>query len=84
MMERRLNPRISTQTGVNLYFNGHGRINAQLRDFSQGGVAVILNEDADAPEKNDVIFMLAENMDIAYPMKVIHCHARNWVLGFIE
>lgn len=83
-MEHRLNPRIPTQTRVKLYFNGSGRIKAHLNDFSQGGVAITLDESSHAPETNDVIFMLADNMDEAYSMKVVRCDNRDWVLSFME
>ena len=83
-MERRLDPRISSQTKVKLYFNGSGRINARLNDFSQGGVAITLDEYSQSPEVDEVIFMLADNMDEAYSMKVVRCDNLEWVLSFIE
>lgn len=83
-MERRLDPRSPAQTSVRLYFNGSGRIKAHLNDFSQGGVAVTLDEHAHEPESNDTIFMLADNMDEAFAMKVVRCNNWEWALGFIE
>lgn len=83
-MDRRVNSRIPAQTKVKLYFNGSGRIKAHLNDFSQGGVAITLDESSHAPETNDVIFMLADNMDEAYSMKAVRCDSRDWVLSFME
>ncbi|MGD8484150.1 MAG: PilZ domain-containing protein [Thioalkalispiraceae bacterium] len=83
-MERRLNPRIPATTKVTLYYNGSGRIKAHLNDFSQGGVAITLDEHSHAPEINDVIFMLASNMDEPYLMKVVRCEQQNWMLSFMD
>lgn len=83
-MERRLNPRISSHTRVKLYFNGSGRVQAHLHDFSQGGVAIILDTDSSIPADDDVIYMLADNMDEAYIMKLLRCQRRHWVLGFAD
>lgn len=83
-MDRRLNPRIASQTRVKLYFNGQSRINAHLTDFSQGGVSVTLDQFSRAPGINEVIFMLPDNMDEAYSMKVLRCDEMEWVLSFVE
>ena len=83
-MERRLNLRIPAQTRVLLYFNGNGGIKARLNDFSQGGVAMTLDEYSHVPDINDIVFMLADNMDEAYSMKVVRCDKRDWVLSFME
>ena len=84
IMERRLYPRTPAQTRVRLYFNGSGRIRAHLNDFSQGGVAVTIDEYAHAPDRNDTIFMLADNMDEAFSMRMVRFNNREWVLGFTE
>lgn len=83
-MDRRLNPRIASNTRVILYFNGSGRIKAQLNDFSQGGVSVTLDDFFQAPDLNDTVFMLADNMDEPYSMQVVRCYEMEWVLSFIE
>ena len=83
-MERRLNPRVPSQTRVKLYFNGNGRIKAHLNDFSQGGVAITLDEHSHLPEANEIIFMLADNMDEPYSMKMVRGDNRDWVLSFVE
>lgn len=70
-MERRLYSRVPSTTKVRLYFNGHGRMEGRLCDFSQNGVFVSLDKKYHLPDTGDIIFMLAENMDEPYTMETV-------------
>jgi hypothetical protein len=71
VMERRLCLRTPSSTKVRLYFNGHGRMEGHLCDFSQSGVSISLDKKYLMPDAGDIIFMLAENMDEPYTMKTV-------------
>lgn len=81
-MERRLFSRIPSQTKVRLYFNGHGRMEGRLCDFSQSGVYVSLDKKYLMPEAGDTIFLLAENMDEPYTMETVRCSSMELALMF--
>ena len=83
-MERRLQSRVPSQTKVRLYFNGHGRMEGRLRDFSQGGVFISLDKKYQLPEAGDVVFMLADNMDEPYTMTTVRSKKRKLALMFNE
>ena len=81
-MERRLCTRTPSNTRVRLYFNGHGRMEGRLRDFSQGGVYISLDKKYEMPKAGDNVFMLAANMDEPYTMKAVRCNSRELALMF--
>lgn len=81
-MERRLCSRTPSKTKVRLYFNGYGRMEGRLCDFSQGGVSVSLDKKYRMPKAGDIIFMLADNMDEPYTMKTVRCNDMELALIF--
>lgn len=83
-MERRLKSRIPSQTKVRLYFNGHGRMDGRLSDFSQSGVSVSLDKKYHMPQAGDIIFLLADNMDEPYTMEAVRCNKTELALIFKE
>lgn len=82
VMERRLCNRTPSNTRVRLYFNGHGRMEGRLRDFSQGGVYISLDKKYQMPQAGDSLFMLAENMDEPYAMKTVRSNNGELALMF--
>lgn len=83
-MERRECSRTPSNTKVRLYYNGNGRMEGRLCDFSQGGVYVSLDRRYQMPETGVTIFMLAENMDEPYTMKTVRCNKRELALMFSD
>lgn len=81
-MERRIHTRTPSQTKVRLYFNGHGRMEGKLRDFSQSGVFIRLEKKYHMPQVGDTIFLLADNMDEPYAMITVRCNNRELALMF--
>ena len=81
-MDRRIQNRIPSHTKVRLYFNGNGRMDGRLNDFSQGGVYVCLDRQYHMPEEGDIVFMLAENMDEPYTMEAVRCDKKEIALIF--
>lgn len=84
-MENRNHVRLVAATPVLLYVNGHGRVKGILQDVSQSGVAVQIPEQSDHLfAEGDEIFMLANNMDHAFSMKIIRISCNIIGLTFVE
>lgn len=81
-MERRLNSRTPSNTKVRLYYNGHGRLDGRLRDFSQSGVYICLDKKYAVPTVGEKIVMLAENMDEPYTMEAVRIDSMELALVF--
>lgn len=81
-MERRMQTRTPSQTKVRLYFNGNGRMEGRLNDFSQGGVYISLDKHYHMPEKGEVVFLLADNMDEPYTMTTVRSSKNELALMF--
>lgn len=84
-MENRNHVRLVSSTPVLLYVEGHGRVKGMLQDVSQGGVAVCISEQTGHLfAEGDEVFMLANNIDQAFPMKIVRIDCCTIGLIFIE
>ena len=83
-MERREHERLTSCLGANIYIDGHGKLRGQIRDVSQSGVSIILEQQITISSPESIIFLLADGMDQAYSLKFLRYEENIIALTFID
>ncbi len=86
MVERRVHKRISLDSQVRLYHDSFGTLEGCIRDLSDGGVCVALNDPktADHCSETGTMLMRPVNIDFLYTIKFVRSTDECVMFQFID